>query len=249
MAQVFPTPLSMAVGVDRMAVGVGVHAVPVVTAPTSGPAATVAIGTAVADGAVTIEGHTLTPQRLQVSATFGRDELATFAGLDMDVEATLTEALTSGMDRQCLYATTMAGGATGAGLLNHGTTPTAPTALTTYAVRVADVLGAVDGRYAGAVSDLAALFGPASFAFAYALYRGNADNESAAEKLDRLTAGLMTSEHVTAEDGTTHIQQAVVARGWRMQSARRSTSGAAESRSSGTRSPVPRTAKSASPPW
>ena len=207
--QVFASPLSVAFGVDRSAIGVGVHAIPIVTAPTAGPTATVAIGTGVDDATLTIEGHTLTPSRLQVSASLGRDELASFDGLSSDVEMTLREAIMSGMDRQCLYA------ASSQGLLNFGTSPSAPSAVTTYAVMVADVLGAVDGRYAPMVDDLAALFGPASLAFAYALYRGTSDNESAAEKINRLTAALMTSAHVAVEDSSTHVQQAVVARGGR----------------------------------
>lgn len=213
--QVFPSPLSMMFGVDRRTVGVGTTAVPAVTAPTAGPVATTAIGTAVADDTVTIEGHVLAPQRLQVSAVMGRDELATFAGLADDVEMVLTEALASGLDRQVLYGLTESGGADGAGLLNHGAAPKAPGAVATYATMVKDVLDVVDGRYAAGAGDLAALLGPTTYAFGLALYRGDHDNESAVEKLDRLTSGVMTTAHVADPTDPGDVQQAVVCRGGR----------------------------------
>jgi len=214
--QVFPSALSAAFGVDRRTVGVGSHAVPVVNSPLAGPSSTVAIGTTVGDDMVLIEGHVLQPQRLQVSALIGRDELATFAGLADDVESTLVEALTSALDRQCLYGRSApGGGGNPVGLLNHPADPADPAAVVDYAAMVAAVLDAVDGRYAPSAGDLAALFGPATYTLGLRLYRGDHDAESAAEKIQRLTAGLITSAHVL-DPTAGGVQDAVVARGGRM---------------------------------
>lgn len=214
--QVFPSRLSMAMGVDRRSVGVGVHNVPVVTAPTGAVTAVTAIGTTVADSAVTIEGHTLTPSRLQASATMGRDELATFMGLEADVEMTLREALESGFDYQSLYAdndTSQAGGEQG--LLNHGDAPTAGTDVVTFESGWADVVAAIDGRYASRLADLATVVGPTSYRLMSGVYKASESDETLIEKLDRLTAGVMTSAHVAGPDGSDD-QQAVVARGGSM---------------------------------
>ena len=184
--------------------------VPVVTAPTAGPQAVAAIGTGVDDGAVTIEGFQLVPKRLQVAATVGRDSLASFVGLEADVEMTLREALMSGLDRQCLYAENE-------GLLNTGAgaDPAATNVVMTYDELLEDVYSAIDGRYAAQLTDLATLLGPATYRLAAKSYRGNSDNTTAIEALAKATAGVMTSAHV-ADQTAGNDQQAVVARGGAM---------------------------------
>ena len=82
IGQVFASPLSMSMGIDRRSTGVGVANVPVVTAPTAGPTwSLTAIGTTIADSDVTIEGKQLVPSRLQVNASMGRDELGHLHGV------------------------------------------------------------------------------------------------------------------------------------------------------------------------
>lgn len=204
--QVFASPISMGLGIDRRSVGVGVTNVPVVTAPTSGPDGTTAIGTSVADSAVTIAGVQLSPTRLQISATIGRDELSTFRGLETEVERVLRAAIMSALDGQALYS------GTADGLLNHGTAPSDTTDVVTYASLLAAVYGALDGRYASGLKDLATLLGPATAQLAAALYRGTtADNETAYDALMARTGGVMTSDLVAA--ASSDNQQAVTFRG------------------------------------
>ena len=208
IAQVFPSAITAGMGVDRRAVDVGVSNVPVVTAPTDGPTATTAIGTGVAHSAVTIAGVQLTPSRLQVSATIGRDELATFRGLEDQVEAVLRAALMSALDYQALYATG------GNGLLNFGAAPTDATDVMTFAALLEAVTDTVDGRFAAGLEDLVTLLGPATYTLGARVYRGDADNESAVEKLMRITGGVMTTDLVAAADSDN--QQAVTCRGGAM---------------------------------
>ena len=209
VGQVFPSPLSMAMGIDRRSVGVGPTNVPVVTAPTGAVQAVTAIGTAVVDETVTITGEHLSPKRLQVGATIGRDELSSFVGLEDDVEMTLREALMSGLDRQALYATGSEG------LLTHGNAPAADAVVETFASIWGDVSGAIDGRYASRLADLSVVVGPATYRLGTTLYRDAAgDAETVIEKLDRVTAGVMTTAHVA--DPAADDQQAVIARGGAM---------------------------------
>ena len=206
--QVFPTPLSMAFGVDRQTVGVGIAAVPVVTAPDSGPDSTTDIGTSASSSTVTITGTELTPKRLQISATVGKDELSTFQGLVGDVGMVLRQAIESAIDRQVLYA------AGDNGILNHGSDPNAGSTVEDFASFIADVTNAVDGRYAARASDLSALFGPQSYQLAARSYRSNESDMTAIAALEEMGVDVMTSANVAA--ASSDNQDAVVCRGGRM---------------------------------
>ena len=208
IGQVFPSALSMSMGIDRMSAAVGVANVPVVTAPTAGPTSSVAIGTAIGDSDVTIEGKQLVPSRLQVNATMGRDELATFMGLETDVEMTLRAALASALDYQSLYASGTNG------LLNHGTDPTPGSTVMTYALLLQGITDAIDGRYASMLSDLMTLLGPSTYRLGARVYRGNSDNVSGIAAASEMTGGVMSSALVMAP--ASDNQQGVVARGGSM---------------------------------
>ena len=206
--QVFPSAISMGMGIDRRSVGVGIANVPVVTAPEDGPTDVVDIGTTVVASTVTIAGVQLVPTRLQVSATIGRDELSTFRGLEDQVEMVLRQALMSALDRQALYS------AGSNGLLNFGTAPANTAVVMTFDSLMAAVTNVIDGRYAGGLEYLHTLLGQATYALGARIYRGNADNESPIEKLSRITGGVMTSDLVAAASGDN--QQAVTCRGGTM---------------------------------
>lgn len=189
--QIFASPISAGLGIDRRTVGVGTAAVPVVTAPTAGPAEAAAAGATVADSQVTIAGVVLSPSRLQVSASIDRTELATFRGLESEVEMVLRDAIMSALDRQALYAP--------AGIMNSGTAPTATTTVADYAAFLGAVYGALDGRYAAGLMDLTTLVGAETARLAARTYRGStADNETAYDALMARTGGLMASAHVAA---------------------------------------------------
>ena len=186
--QVFPSMVAERMGVDRRMTGVGIQNQPTTTAPAGGPTATTAIGTSVADSAVTITGTQLTPKRLQVSAVMGRDELATFVGLDADVRRVLNEAITDGLDYQALRSS--------GGLFEVGTDPAAKTAATDFAGYLSEVYAGVDGRYASMMSELSVLVGPDVYADMAGKYRADENADNTLMVLDGMTRGVMTSANV-----------------------------------------------------
>lgn len=186
LMQVFPSPLSAAMGIERRTVAPGINTVPVVTAPEDGPPETVPIGTAVGDTTVQIDSTMLSPKRLQISATVGRDELATFDGLQSDLAMTLSGALTSAVDRQALYAQ-------GSGILVSGDAPSETTDVADYASIWKSVTDAVDGRYANGLSELMLVLGPDAYRHASNLYRTDQSEMSVIDKLMSATGGVSTT--------------------------------------------------------
>lgn len=204
--QVFPSAISTGLGVDRRSVGVGIANLPVVVSPTDGPTATSSVGTAATATTTTIEARQFAPSPLLLTATIGKEEIATFRGIEDQVAGVLRQAITSGLDYQALYA------GTADGILNHGTAPAASTTVATYASFLAAVYAALDGRYASGLMDLHTLLGPATARLAAASYRGTtSDNETAWDALMSRTGGVMTSALVA--DPSSDDQAAVTFRG------------------------------------
>ncbi|MDE0660913.1 MAG: hypothetical protein OXI79_14840 [Gammaproteobacteria bacterium] len=200
--QVFPTPLGSMFGVERRTVDVGVRTQPVVTAPDEGPAGYTAVGTASADSAVTIGATNLSPSRLQVQCTVGRDELASFRGLAGDVEQLLRQSIASGLDARAVAA-----------LLAAGTAPTPTTDVATFASALKLVTDCIDGRHAAGVSDLRLLTGVETARLFERLYRGTGTDLTLADRLRSALAGTMATSLVAAP--SSDDQQALVARGAR----------------------------------
>ena len=188
---VFPTMVAQAMGIQRQRVGVGEHNQPVVTAPTSGPTAATAIGTSVTDTTVTIAGTNMTPSRVQIGATVGRAELATFRGLETEVTRVLQDAISDSLDYQALRSS--------GGLFEVGTDPTADTADVTFQTALQKVFGAVDGRYANGIGDLSLLLGPDVYAaFAALFIANNRGDQSALQALMSMCRMVVTSANVPA---------------------------------------------------
>ena len=192
IAQVFPTAVAEAMGIQRYRTGVGIANQPVVTAPTAGPTGTTAIGTAVTDSTVTIAGNSLSPSRVQVNATIGRDELATFAGLETEVTRVLQDAISDALDYQALRNSSE-------GLFEVGSNPTADTADVTFQTALEKVFGAVDGRYANGIGDLSVLLGPDVYANLAGLFiANNRGDQSALQALMSMCRRVVTSANVPA---------------------------------------------------
>ena len=205
--QVFPSPTAEAMGVRRQQVPVGERNYPVITAPTAGPTGATAIGTGVSDSAVTIAGTNVTPSRYQISATIGRDDLATFMGIEDDVRTTLTAAISDTLDYVALRDSSN-------GLFSIGTDPTPETTRTTFQSYLAKVYSTIDGRYAPMISDLSLLMNTAVYADAAAQYiANNRGDRSALDCLMEKCRMVMTSAHAPAVDGTGGHADIVVHKG------------------------------------
>ena len=193
----FPSPMGDFLGVIRRNVGPGLHSVPTMSAPTSGPDAAVAEGAEVDDTTVTIGATALSPARLQVSAAWSVEDAATLASLEDDVRMVLRDAIADAIDRQALtklfaIASTAA----------DGTTETFALFQDTWHDRV-------DGRYAAMLTQVRAIVGKDTYAKLGKTYRANASNESALTWAEGNSGGLMVSPHAPAED--TGVQKALFA--------------------------------------
>ena len=197
--QVFPTMVGDRFGVDRRMQPVGLATQPVVTAPTAGPTAT-AVGTAATDSAVTLGATNLSPDRLQVQAVIGRDEISTFTGLMGDVEMVLRDAIADGLDRRAV-----------AEMFTAGTAPTTSSTVVTYAPGLAAVTAALDGRYAGSCKDLAVLVGPETGRLFETLYRSDESEVTLAMRLMDACEAYRISANVAA--AASDDQEMLVARG------------------------------------
>ena len=154
--------------------------------PTAGPTAT-AVGTAATDSAVTLGATNLSPDRLQVQAVIGRDEISTFTGLMGDVEMVLRDAIADGLDRRAV-----------AEMFTAGTAPTTSSTVVTYAPGLAAVTAALDGRYAGSCKDLAVLVGPETGRLFETLYRSDESEVTLAMRLMDACEAYRISANVAA---------------------------------------------------
>ena len=200
---VFPMPAAAFMGIAPMIVGSGEQATNIITAPTSGPAAAAKAG-AVAASAVTFSSAKDSPSRFQASGTVNREDLAALETLDAGIRTVLTDAVGAGIEAHVIAAT-------GIGLTDHGTDPTADSDTITWATAKSKLYGQVDGRYAGMASDVRLLIGSDTNAILAGLYRGTgtaaADQTNALEELQRVSGGVMVSANVPA--AASNIAQAV----------------------------------------
>ena len=186
---IFGSLMTELAGVQRPMVGTGIANYPVVVAPTSG-ASVATIGTAVSDETVTIEGYSLSPEPLTVTATIGRDELSTFEGLSDDVLMTLRNSIVAGLDNQALNGTN--------GLMSVGTDPTPTTTVATFATVLAAAAAAVDGTYATSLGATCSLFHPQAYRLLWSLYRNQATDQSVAERLMDVQRAIATTSLMPA---------------------------------------------------
>ena len=134
----------------------------------------------------------LSPSRIQAAFFYSREDRAKFRGMDEALRENLSMGLADGLDDAILSGTN--GLFTGTVLANH-----AASAETTFASYISDFgYSRVDGRYASMTSDLRVVMGSATYAHAGATYRGNNSEETALDRLMRVTSGVKVSAHVPA---------------------------------------------------
>ena len=201
--QVFPSPLAEAMHVSRRMVPVGTVAVPVISGAPQAPGE-VAIGTSATPSSIVDTLTALTPKRIPVYTVIGYDTRATIAGIVGDIAMTLRDSGVSGLDNQIVNGGTD-------GLLTHGTAPTPTTTVVDYASLLKSVFEEIDGIYAATAADLSLMLGPATYALASTLYRGDSDNRHAIRALMDDGVKVFCSAHVAAP--ASDDQGGLVARG------------------------------------
>ena len=187
---VFPQACAAYLGVDMPTVAVGEAVFPVLTkkldvrTPAENASADETTGSFSAD--------VLSPSRIQASFFYSREDRARFMGMDESLRENLSMGLMDGLDAQIIAGTN--GLLAGTNLPNNNVS-----AVTTFANYVSNFgYSRVDGRYASMTSDLKIVMGSDTFTHAGGVYRGSDSEETALDRLMRVTGGVKVSAHVTA---------------------------------------------------
>ena len=206
---VFPSPVSDFLQLDQPTVPVGEYLIPVIG--TSATAHTPDAGADAAESTGAFTVSTITPGRVQASFRWRREDSAKFLELESALRENLNMAIASKLDSENLNDAT--DGLLGsAGLTARSGDAAAIAAFADYYGLLYDSL-TVDGSYAGMASDIKILVGPASYAHAASVYRGNSSDRTALAALMAESGGVMTSAHVPAVSGKD--QSVIVRKGGR----------------------------------
>ena len=199
---VFPQSCAAFLGVDMPTVGVGEAVFPVLTKELD--VRTPAENDAAAETTGEFSADVLSPSRIQASFFYSREDRARFAGMDESLRENLSTGLADGLDRVILAGTN--GLLTGTNLAHNNAS-----AQTEFAGYISDFgYSRVDGRYASMTSDLRIVMGSATYAHAGSQYRGNNSEETALDRLMRVTGGVKVSAHVPAAAGSPAKQNAII---------------------------------------
>ena len=201
---VFPQACAAFLGVDMPTVGIGDAVFPVLTkqldvrTPNENASADETTGSFSAD--------VLSPSRIQAAFFYSREDRARFAGMDASLRENLEMGLGDGLDAEIIAGTN--GLLTGANLANNnqGTVTDWDDFLSQFGY------GRVDGRYASMAGDLRIVMGSDTYAKAGTTYRAAETDETALERLMRITGGVKVSAHVTDLSGA-NKQDNIIRRG------------------------------------
>ena len=203
---VFPNSVTAFLGIAQPTVAFGDAVYPTLTSTLA--VRTPAENASAAETTGSFVSEVLSPKRLQASFFYSIESRAQFAGMGEALRRNLSDGLADGLDKQMVVGTT--GLLTSGVLSDHNVT-----AITTYQ-SYRDVLayGRVDGRYAGAVSDVRVVMGSSTYAHAAKQFRSdNAGDRAAIEDLQSVTGGIRVSAHIPAV--ASHKQNSIVRLGLR----------------------------------
>lgn len=188
-------------------VGVGETIYPVLS--TSVSPGTPAESADQAHSAAGFTAEVLSPQRIQSSLFYTREDAARMQGLDSALRVNLSDALSDKLDSVILTGTD--GLLTGTNLANNA----AGAADTFETYRNRFVYGNIDGKFAMTAMDLRLLVGDDTYADMAGTYRsGNAADNPALTTMMAETGGVRVSANVTAT--ASNKQNGIVRRGMRM---------------------------------
>ena len=185
---VFPDSVASFLGIPQPRVPVGEAVYPVLTSELT--VGTPAEGAEQAETTGAFSAEVLSPQRIQASFFYSREDSARFMGMDAALRANLSAGLQDGLDKAIIAGAN--GLLTGTNLPNHNVST-----VTGFSDYVSDFgYSRVDGRYASMTSALRIVMGSGTYAHAGSVYRGNNSEETALDRLMRTTGGVRVSAHV-----------------------------------------------------
>ena len=208
--RVFTRSIASRLKVDMPMVPIGDAVYPVMTGGHS--PAMKAAGADHSATAATFIGHTLSPVRLTGRYVFRAEDVARFRGYEATLRRDLTAAMSDAMDDQIVNGNGTAPNVRG--FLHELPDPSNPTAVTTWDQFIGHFTGQIDGLNAFELSDLRAIVGKQTFAYAETLFRtGATDNgprESAGEYVRSRIGGKSVSSRIPAASG--NIQKGIIAK-------------------------------------
>ena len=190
---VFPQACAAYLGVDMPTVAVGESVFPVLTKKLA--VATPAENADADETTGAFSADVLSPSRIQASFFYSREDRARFMGMDESLRENLSMGLQDGLDAEIIAGTN--GLLEGTNLSNNNVS-----AITTFASYLSNFgYSRIDGRYASMTSDLKIVMGSDTYAHAGGQYRGNNSEETALDRLMRVTGGVKVSAHVPDASG------------------------------------------------
>ena len=202
---IFPSSVQAFAMISRERVPSGQVNYPIITAPTDSPNAVAAAGE-VTDTDWHIDTEALSPERVQRSFIWQREQQALFGSLEADLRRTLSDNMADALDQHALRDT-------GQGLFDFGTDPTAASDTITYATAKALAYTGMDGRYAPMLTDVRLLTDKAVVEKFGGLYRSDSgDSEvSIHDWWNQRTGGMRFTAHAPA--AASNVSEGVLIRG------------------------------------
>ena len=203
---VFPQSSAAFLGVDMPTVPTGDAVFPVLTGTLD--VGTPAENASQAETTGSFSSDVLTPQRLQASFFYSREDRARFAMMDSALRENLSDGLADGLDKQIL-------GGTNGLFIGTNLADNAQTTDDTFDSYLSNLVWKqIDGRYAGMASDLSMVVGTATYQDMGQTYRNTSVDRSALDRVMELTSGVRVSAHVPAP--ASNRQNVVIKRGMSM---------------------------------
>ncbi|MCY4064260.1 MAG: hypothetical protein OXG53_17955 [Chloroflexi bacterium] len=197
---IFPRSVSAFLGVAQPTVPVGTRSYPVLT--TGATAGTPAKKAAQAETTGEFTVKPVNPGRIQASFFYGREDAATFRGMDASLRQNLSEALSDKLDERVV-----------AGVEAAATASDQSSKVVDFTLGVSSIYSQLDGIYADMVGQVGVLAGKETYTKLASVY-STAGDQSALDIIDMKTRGARISTHIGAV--AANKQNAIARLGMRM---------------------------------
>jgi len=197
---VFPRSAAAFLGVSQPTVPVGTRSYPLLT--TGATAGTPAKKAVQAESTGAFGVKSVNPGRIQASFFYGREDAATFRGMDASLRQNLSEALSDKLDERVI-----------AGVEAGATASDQSSKVVDFALGLSSMYAQLDGIYADMIGQLGVVTGKETYAKLASVYSAAGDM-SALDVIDTKTRGARINTHVSAV--AANKQNALVRLGMRM---------------------------------
>ena len=205
--RIFERTIARRFGITMSAVAIGTASYPYMTAGVEAEQKTPS--TAVDADAATFAMETLSPRRLTARYLFQIEDTVRLPMLEETLRRDLRLAMTDKMDDQLVNGNGVSPNV--AGLLHELTDPVAAAAVLTFENAITVFTDLVDAKHSYSLMDQAAMVGVDTYKKMANVFLASTDTSTSWDYLRSKLADLFTSARIGAKDGTTNIQQGLVA--------------------------------------